>query len=251
MTEERRPDRVAGTESPRTRRMVVLVAFLIAFAIAMFFLRDWISLSFLASRESQLREVFEDSPTLVVLVAAAIYVVVTGLSLPGAAILSLVYGWFLGFWIALVVISFASTAGASLAFLLTRYLFRDWMESRFKSRLASIQAAFDREGAYYLFTLRLVPAIPFFVINAVMGLTRIRLSTFWWVSQLGMLPGTVAYVYAGSQIPSLQALEQQGVNAVLSWQLALAFVILGVLPLAIKRAMPLIPREKGVDRHET
>lgn len=122
-----------------------------------------------------------------------------------------------------------------VAFLISRYLLRDWAQSKMRDRLAGINEAFEREGAFYLFTLRLVPAVQFFVINAVMGLTIIRASTFWWVSQIGMLPGTAAYVYAGSTVPSLTTLAKVGVGSVLSWQMVVAFAIIGVLPLAIKR----------------
>ena len=106
-----------------------------------------------------------------------------------------------------------------------------------RERLGRFNEAFEREGAFYLFTLRLVPAVPFFVINTVMGLTKVRAATFWWVSQLGMLPGTAAYVYAGSTVPSLQSLADDGVGGILSWQMLLAFAIMGILPLAIKKAV--------------
>jgi uncharacterized membrane protein YdjX (TVP38/TMEM64 family) len=120
---------------------------------------------------------------------------------------------------------------------LTRYIFRDLVQNKFAARLTAINEAFEREGAFYLFSLRLIPAVPFFVINAVMGLTTISVWTFWWVSQLGMLPATFAYVYAGSSVPSLQTLESEGVGSVLKWQLLLAFVIIGLLPLVIKRIL--------------
>lgn len=124
-----------------------------------------------------------------------------------------------------------------MAFLSTRYIFQDWVQQKFASRLQTINDAFERDGAYYLFTLRLVPAVPFFVINAVMGLTTIRILTFWWVSQIGMLPGTAVYVYAGSTVPSLHQLADNGVGQVLTWQLLLAFTLLGLFPLAIKKGI--------------
>ena len=178
-----------------------------------------------------------DSPIITVMLALAIYVAVAGLSLPGATVLTLVYGWYFGFWQGLLVVSFGSTAGAMIAFLISRYLLRDWIQSRMHERLLRIEGAFEREGAFYLFTLRLVPAVPFFIINAVMGLTKIRAATFWWVSQLGMLPATVAYVYAGSTVPSLQSLADDGVGGILNWKMLLAFAIIGILPLAIKKTL--------------
>jgi len=135
------------------------------------------------------------------------------------------------------LVSFASTAGATVAFLLSRYLFRDALQSRFGDRLAGFNAALESEGAFYLFTLRLIPAVPFFVINVVMGLTPLKTRTFWWVSQLGMLPGTVVYVSAGASVPSLQVLAERGVGGVLSPQLFAAFIALGLFPLIVKSVM--------------
>jgi len=170
----------------------------------------------------------------VTLVFFAVYVAVTALSLPGAAILTLAGGASFGLILGTVVVSFASTIGATLAMLAARYLLRDTIQARFGRRLDEINKGIDKEGAFYLFSLRLMPAIPFFVINALMGLTRIHVVTFWWVSQLGMLPATVAYVYAGSRVPSLQKMASEGVGKVLSWQLLLAFAIIGILPLVLK-----------------
>ncbi len=169
--------------------------------------------------------------------------IVTGLSLPGATVLSLIYGWYFGWVRGMVVVSFSSTAGASLAFLLSRFLFRDLVQRRFGDRLQSFNQSLEREGPFYLFSLRLIPAVPFFIINAVMGLTPIRLRTFWWVSQLGMLPGTVVYVYAGSSVPSLQTLADKGVSAAFTpqqlTQILIAFVVLGVFPLVVRRILKL------------
>ena len=126
-----------------------------------------------------------------------------------------------------------------MAFLLSRYLFRDWIQSRFGTRLKTFNQSLEQDGAIYLFTLRLVPAVPFFVINAVMGLTQLRIWTFWWVSQLGMLAGTAVYIYAGSRIPDLQTLEQEGINAIFSTsqltQITIALVLLGLFPLVVKK----------------
>jgi len=195
---------------------------------------DALSLNYLAQREAVLRQYRIDSPWLAAMMATFIYVTVAGLSIPGATILTLVYGWYFGFWQSLVIVSIGSTGGATVAFLLTRYFFRDMIQQKFASRLQSVQHAIAREGAFYLFSLRLMPGIPFFVINALMGLTRIHVWTFWWVSQIGMLPATVAYVYAGSRFPSLQKMASEGVGKVLSWQLLLAFTIIGILPLVLK-----------------
>lgn len=191
---------------------------------------EWLSLERLAAHEQQLLA-FRDQYWFWVLVAAFLfYVAVTGASLPGAAVLSLVYAWFLGFWPALFLISFASTLGATLALLLSRYLFRDWVQRRFGQRWQSFDANLQREGAFYLFTLRLIPSIPFFVINLAMGPTRIPVRQFWWVSQVGMLPGTIALVWAGSAAPNLQELAERGVSGILTWPLLGSFVFLSTVP---------------------
>ncbi|HUQ68814.1 MAG TPA: TVP38/TMEM64 family protein [Planctomycetaceae bacterium] len=197
--------------------------------------RDELTLSSVAARESQLRQLIADRPVLMYAAAFAVYVLVTGLSLPGATALTLTYGWLFGFWRGLVLVSFASTMGATVAFLLSRFLFRDAIQARFGDRLAKFNESLRKEGAFYLFTLRLVPAVPFFVLNVVMGLTPLPMWTFWWVSQLGMLPGTAVYLSAGAAVPDLQTLAERGPRGILSLQLLAAFVILGVFPLAVKR----------------
>ena len=154
--------------------------------------------------------------------------------------------WLFGFWRGLIVVSLGSTAGATVAFLLSRYLFRQSFSNRFGDRLEKFNAALQREGAFYLFTLRLIPAVPFFVINAVMGLTPIRVRTFWWVSQLGMLPGTMVYVYAGSRVPNLQTLADKGIHAIFTTgqmaQILSAFALLGLFPLILRQVMKRISR---------
>ncbi|MCH1438465.1 MAG: VTT domain-containing protein, partial [Rubripirellula sp.] len=150
----------------------------------------------------------------------------------------LLYGWYFGFGPTLILVSFASTAGATISFLTSRYLLRGSLEHKFGDRLQTFNQHLESEGAFYLFTLRLIPVVPFFVINLVMGLTQLPTRTYWWVSQLGMLPGTAVYVYAGSSVPNLGQLADQGAAAVLSpqqlFQLFLAFALLGVFPLIVK-----------------
>lgn len=211
---------------------------------------DRLSFDYLAQQEETLRDYRRSHPVITAIAAVAIYIAVAGFSLPGATVLTLAGGWYFGFWVGLLVVSFGSTGGATMAFLLTRYFLQEMVQRRFSQRLQTINDAFAREGAFYLFTLRLIPAVPFFVINAVMGLTKIRVTTFWWVSQLGMLPGTAAYVYAGSTVPSLKQLAEDGIGTVLSWQLFLAFVILGIFPLAIKRAVGFLSKAKMDDQQQ-
>ena len=151
--------------------------------------------------------------------------------------MTLVIGWYFGFARGLILVSFASTAGATLAFLLSRYFLRDTIQNKFGDKLASFNESLKREGAFYLFSLRLIPAVPFFVINVVMGLTPVKTPTFWWVSQLGMLPGTAVFVYAGSQFPDLKTLAEKGPGGILTPQLIAAFVVLGLFPLVVKKLM--------------
>ncbi len=198
-----------------------------------------LTLSNLATQETALRAFQDQHPVLIYGLALLVYMAVTGLSLPGAAALTLLYGWYFGVARGVIVVSFGSTAGATLAFLLSRYLIGETIQRRFGDRLASFNESLQKEGAFYLFTLRLIPAVPFFVINAVMGLTKLRTSTFWWVSQLGMLPGTAVYVYAGASVPDLKTLADHGIQAVFTpsqlAQIISAFVLLGVFPIVVKK----------------
>lgn len=218
-------------------KLVLLVLVVAAIVGGYLQFGDALSLEGIAARESSLRSYQTANPVLVFGLAFAIYVAVTGLSLPGAAVLTLVFGWYFGFLPALFLVSFASTTGASLAFLMSRYVLRSSIQTRFGDKLATFNDALARDGAFYLFTLRLVPAVPFFVINLVMGLTPVRLGTYWWVSQLGMFPGTAVYVYAGATVPDLQTLSEQGAGGILSPQLLAAFVLLGIFPLLVKLVM--------------
>ena len=218
----------------RLGALAVLVGAIVA---AYVLLGDQRLIEALARRELQLRAAVERQPALSLAAAFALYVIVTGLSLPGAAAMSVVYGWLFGFWRAVVLVSFASTTGATIAFLLSRYLFGQAIQARYGDRLAAFNAAIDREGAWYLFTLRLIPQAPFFVVNLVMGLTRIRTRTFVWVSQLGMLPGTCVFVLAGASAPSLAQVAADGLSSILDWKLIGALLLLGLVPLALKKLL--------------
>ena len=235
------------------KKWIALAALVVVVGLLYWQFRGYLSLEYLAQREADLKSLQARSPALVYGSAFLIYVAVTGLSLPGAALLTLVMGWYFGFWRAFLLVSFASTTGATMAFLLSRYFFRDTIQSRFGDRLTAFDENLRREGAFYLFTLRLIPVVPFFVINAVMGLTTMRAWTFWWVSQLGMLPGTAVYVYAGSRVPDLQTLaEKGGIQAVFTpgqlTQITIAFALLGIFPLAMKWLLKVLrPAQPAAD----
>ena len=215
----------------------VLVAIALA-AIAAFFVFDldaYLQLDYVKRQQAALTQLVEARPALSVAAYFAIYVLVTALSLPGAAVLTLVGGGLFGLAWGTLIVSFASTLGATLAFLISRYLFRDAVAHRFGKRMQAIDAGVARDGAFYLFTLRLVPVFPFFVINLVMGLTAIRAPTFALVSQIGMLPGTLVFVNAGTQLAQLASPSD-----VLSPGLIGSFVLLGLFPLLAKQIVGML-----------
>jgi pyruvate/2-oxoglutarate dehydrogenase complex dihydrolipoamide dehydrogenase (E3) component/uncharacterized membrane protein YdjX (TVP38/TMEM64 family) len=195
----------------------------------------FLTLDALKSSQAVLAAWFDTSPWLVAGAYLLIYVAVTALSLPGAVVMTLAGGAFFGLWTGLLLVSFASSIGATLAFLASRFLLRDWVQSRFGNRLAAINAGMAKDGAFYLFTLRLVPVFPFFIINLLMGLTPIRTRTFYWVSQLGMLAGSAVYVNAGTQLAQLESL-----SGILSPGLIGSFALLGLFPLLAKQVIGLI-----------
>ena len=186
---------------------------------------------------------YEENRATTILAFMVIYVAMAGLSLPGAAIMTLAAGAVFGLPVGLALVSFASTIGATLACLLARFLFRDAVQNRFGKHLARINEGVEKDGAFYLFALRLVPAFPFFVVNLVMALTPIRLWTFYWVSQVGMLAGTAVYVNAGKEIGQLESL-----SGILSPTLLISFVLLGVFPFIAKKALNALSKRFGRER---
>jgi len=212
--------------TPLLQRLVV--GLLIATTIVAFFVLDlgrYLSLDFLHEQHTALQAWRNEQPLIAAASFFAIYVLATALSVPGAVVLTLAAGAIFGLWWGLVIVSFASTLGATGAFLAARYLLRDAIEARYGDRLKAINAGIERDGAFYLFTLRLVPLFPFFLINLLMGLTAMPARRFFWVSQLGMLAGTLVYVNAGTQLAQLNSLA-----GILSPGLIGAFVLLGLFP---------------------
>lgn len=158
-----------------------------------------------------------------------VYVLVTTLSLPGAAVLTLLGGALFGLWPGIVLVSFASTLGATLAMLASRYLLRDWVQRRFAGPMRTVNEGVSRDGAFYLFALRLMPLFPFFVVNLLAGVTPLGVARYWWVSQVGMLPGAIVYLNAGHQLGQIAS-----VRDILSPGVVFAFTLLGLLPLIIR-----------------
>jgi pyruvate/2-oxoglutarate dehydrogenase complex dihydrolipoamide dehydrogenase (E3) component/uncharacterized membrane protein YdjX (TVP38/TMEM64 family) len=215
------------------KRTQVLVLLVIGLAVAAFVALDlqrFVTLDAIKSRQAAVEAYRDAHPLLAAAAYALLYVGMTGLSLPGAAVLTLAGGAVFGLVWGTLLVSFASTIGATLAFLAARFLFRDAVAARFADRLRAVDAGIAKEGAFYLFTLRLVPAFPFFLVNLAMGLTAIPARTFYWVSQIGMLPATIVFVNAGTELGQVTSLR-----GILSPTLFVSFALLGVFPLLARR----------------
>jgi pyruvate/2-oxoglutarate dehydrogenase complex dihydrolipoamide dehydrogenase (E3) component/uncharacterized membrane protein YdjX (TVP38/TMEM64 family) len=220
----------------------VLVWLLLALVMGAFVALDlgrYLSFEQLKASQASFDQLYAQQPVMVAAVYFGVYVLATALSIPGAVIITLGGGAVFGLWQGLLLVSFASTLGATLAFLASRFVLREWVEARFGQRLADINAGVDKEGAFYLFTLRLIPVVPFFLINLLMGLTRMKTWTYYWVSQLGMLAGTAVYVNAGTQLAQLDS-----VQGILSPALLGSFVLLGIFPLLARRVVAAVQKRK-------
>ena len=222
---------------------VILLTATFSIVVALFFafdLQQYLTLEYLKSSKALFISYYEQNPMLVLGSYFLSYVVMTAFSLPGAVWMTLGGGAFFGLLTGTFVVSFASTIGATLAMLISRFLLRDWVQGRFKQQMKTINSGVQKDGGFYLFTLRLLPVVPFFVINMVMGLTPLRTSTFYWVSQLGMLPGTLVYVNAGSELAKIESLGD-----ILSPTLIGSFVLLGIFPLLVKKIISIIETKRG------
>jgi pyruvate/2-oxoglutarate dehydrogenase complex dihydrolipoamide dehydrogenase (E3) component/uncharacterized membrane protein YdjX (TVP38/TMEM64 family) len=216
------------------KKKLALAALLVAAVVAFFAfdLGRFLSLAYVKGVQAEFAALYAEHPLAVLGCYFAIYVAVAALSLPGAAVMTLLAGAIFGLVVGTVVVSFASSIGATLAMLVARYVLRDAVKSRFAGRVADIDRGIAKDGAFYLFTLRLVPALPFFAVNLLMGLTAIRTGVYYLVSQLGMLPGTLVYVLAGTQLARIDSLA-----GILSPGLLGAFVLLGLFPLVAKKVV--------------
>ncbi|ATZ72555.1 pyridine nucleotide-disulfide oxidoreductase [Idiomarina sp. X4] len=217
--------------------LVIAALFVSAFA---FDLTQYLSLDVLKEKQQQLNQLFMDYPLQTFAIYFAIYVISTALSLPGATVLTLGAGAIFGFGWGLLLASFAASLGAFLSFLSARFILRDWVQDKFGERLDAINRGIERDGAFYLLSLRLVPIFPFFVINLVMGLTPIKAWTYYWVSQVGMLLGAAVYINAGTQLAQINSLGD-----VVSADLIGAFVLLGIMPIIAKLILSLLKRRKA------
>ena len=218
--------------------VLVLLGTIVAYFV--FDLGQILSLENFKASQADIVAAKDANPVLYISGFFLLYVAVTGLSIPGAAIMTLIAGALFGVLIGTIIVSFASTLGATLAFLSARFVLRDWVQGKFGERLRAIDEGLEKDGAFYLFTLRLIPVFPFFVINLLMGLTRIKTRTFFWVSQLGMLPATIVFVNAGTQMSRIESTA-----GLLSPALIASFVALALFPWAAKAIVALVTRSRG------
>ena len=218
-----------------------LVAAIIIIVIVFwaFDLGRYLTLSYVKGSLEGFKSLYAEHRVLVILIYFVIYVVATSLSLPGAAVLTIAGGALFGFLTGTLIVSFASTIGATLACFVARFLLRDWVQGKFGDKIVKINEGVEKEGALYLFTLRLIPVFPFWIINLVMGLTRMRLWTFYWVSQLGMLAGTMVYINAGKELAKIDSLR-----GILSPGILISFALLGIFPIAAKKLLALYKKRR-------
>jgi uncharacterized membrane protein YdjX (TVP38/TMEM64 family) len=212
--------------------LVIIISLIVAFKVLN--LGQYLTLSYLKESLDKFKDLYEKQRVLVIAGYFIIYVLTTSLSLPGASPLGIVGGALFGFWVATLVVSFASTIGATLACFVSRFLLRDWVQSKFSDKITKVNEGIEKEGAFYLFTLRLIPIFPFWMINLVMGLTKMPLSRFYWVSQIGMLPGTMVYVNAGKELAKIESIK-----GIFSPSLIISFALLGIFPIAVKKLVAL------------
>lgn len=219
--------------------LIVLVVLALIAAFFIFDLAQYLSLDYLKAQHQALVTYTEENKAVAIAGFFLLYVAVAALSLPGATILTLAGGAIFGFLTGLIIVSFASTIGATLAFLFSRFMFRDIVQTKFGHHLQTINKGIQEEGAFYLFTLRLIPVVPFFVVNLLMGLTGIKTLIFALVSQIGMFPATAVFVNAGNQLAQLDSLKD-----ILSPSLLAAFALLGIFPIVAKKLLNLYKNRK-------
>lgn len=226
----------------KKQTMIKLGAFAVLAAVAALLyinFGEYASLERIKEELASFREYRDNNYALVVAVFFAAYVAITGLSLPGAAVMTLLAGALFGAVAGVVIVSFASSIGATLAFLVARFFLGGSLQAKYADKLQKVNEGIEKEGRFYLFAMRLVPALPFFLVNILMGLTKLPAISFYWVSQLGMFPGTVVYVYAGTELSRIE-----GLSGILSPGLIAAFVALGLLPIISKKIVAALRNKK-------
>lgn len=215
----------------------IVIIGVVILVIALFYAFDlgrYLSLDYIKASQARFDALYRDHRVLVVAAYMLAYIIMAALSLPGAAVMTLLAGALFGRLVGTVAVSFASSIGATLACFVARFVLRDWVQAKIGDRLTAINAGMEREGAFYLFTMRLIPVFPFWLVNLAMGLTHLPLRTFYWVSQVGMLPATLVYVNAGTELGKITSL-----GGLVNPPLIFSFVLLGLFPLIVKKLMAL------------
>lgn len=222
----------------KTHRGYLALAFAIACVTAVLFVVDRQALlEWLAVRQQDAINFTSSNLWQAIGIAFCVYVIVTASGFPGSTALSIVSATILPYWASVFTVSFASTLGATVAMLMSRYLFRDMVQSWFGGRFLQFEEIWERDGIWYLYSMRLAPYVPFFSINLLMGLTRIKVKDYWIASQLGMLPGTLVNLYLGSKLPPLSELIENGIPTLLTPPILLGFTLLAIVPVAIRFAL--------------
>ncbi len=225
----------------------ILMLLVLVSMVVVFFSLDlgqYLTLDYIKSQQVSLNSYYHQNTLTTLISFFALYVVVTAASLPGATVMTLAAGAIFGLFSGVILVSFASTIGATCAFIVSRYVLRDTIQQKFPDKLKTINQGIDKDGAFYLFALRLVPAFPFFVINLLMGLTSLKTWTFFWVSQLGMFAGTIVYVNAGTQLAQIDSL-----SGIASPKIIFSFVLLALLPFVGRKIVNTIKLRKVMQGH--
>jgi uncharacterized membrane protein YdjX (TVP38/TMEM64 family) len=222
------------------KKVLTAVGIALVFALLFINFRHYLTFEQLQASHGKLSDFYQANQLLTIFSFIAIYVLATALSIPGATILTLAAGVIFGRWLGTGIVSVSSTCGATLAFLISRYLLRDWVQEKFADKLVKINEGVERDGALYLFSLRLIPAFPFFLINLAMGITKLRTGTYFIVSMVGMLPGTFVYVNAGTALASVKS-----PGDILSAELIGAFALLGLLPIVVKKIWSALSKDNA------
>jgi uncharacterized membrane protein YdjX (TVP38/TMEM64 family) len=228
-------------KSVNIQKVVIVLAIIgLIVVFKVFNLGEYLSLSYIKESQQNFQELYAQNRAAVIAAYMGIYILVTALSLPGAAVMTLAGGAVFGFVTGLIAVSFASTIGATLACLVARFILRDWVQAKVGDKLKTVNEGVEKEGAFYLFTLRLIPVFPFWLINLGMGLTKMPLKTFYWVSQVGMLAGTMVFVNAGKELGKIDSL-----SGILSPTLIGSFVLLGLFPIITKKLLELYKKKRS------
>ncbi len=222
-------------------KKIIIIIFIINLIVVfkVFNLDQYLTLSYIKESLDKFKVLYAEHKILVITSYFVIYILTTSLSLPGASPLTIAGGAVFGLMVGTLVVSFASTIGATLACFVSRFLLRDWIQSKFSDKISKVNEGIEKEGAFYLFTLRLIPIFPFWMINLVMGLTKMPLGRFYWVSQIGMLPGTMVYVNAGKELAKIESIK-----GILSPSLIISFALIGIFPLIVKKLVSFYRKRK-------